>query len=212
MTTTLDRPAATPQATAAEYDKRRQDAARTCPDSLPWCVGDQDWHFEPGDACHDSAFVVVSTGDPRCSRHDEQPAGRADTVYLAIEREDQDGHIGEPTIYLAPNASTPGQCEEAHLGLDDAEWLARELLRLVAVARGAKRAQDLRLGDRVVIDGVAQAVTGVLHDAGCCQSRETGVHECDGSVNVQTGLSGDGEWADTFDLGDLVPVRPGAVA
>jgi hypothetical protein len=58
-----------------------------CPDDVPWCLGDLDWHDGPGDACHDSPFTIVSTGDPRCTRHIEDggehraaPSGRPTSV------------------------------------------------------------------------------------------------------------------------------------
>jgi hypothetical protein len=188
-----------------------------CPDGVPWCLGDLDWHDGPGDACHDSPFTIVSTGDPRCTRHiedgGEHRAGRADTVWLAIEREDVDGRTGEPTVYLAPNCAQPGHCEEAHLGLDDAEHLAHELLRLVAIARGAKRAADIRVGDVLVINGVEQTAVVVLHDGECLHQPECAYGQCpDGSVGIRTDRTGEGDWAATYALDELVTVRPAGVS
>lgn len=198
MSTTMERPVSVPAALAP-----------ICPAGLAWCLGDPDWHDEDGDAGHDSQFVILPTGTPPCVRHDECHHSQANEVWLNVEREDTAERQGPPSIYLAPHCSTQeyASVEEANLGLDEAEALAAELLRLVALARGSKRARDVRPGDVVVIGGVAQTATVVLLDGDCCPNRETGGHDCAGSVSVETDASGEGEWAATFDLDDLVEVR-----
>jgi hypothetical protein len=202
MTTTVERAATTPPALGLP-----------CPNGVPWCIGDPGWHYDD-ESEHDSDFVILPTGNPPCTRHDECYHPKANEVWLAIEREDFAGQPGATTIYLAPNNSTEkaGNVEEAHLGLDEAEQLAYELLRLVAVARGAKRVRDARVGDVLVIDGVEQTAVIVLHDAECCHVPTCGVDECAGSLAIQTDRCSDGEWARTYNLDDLVPVRPAEVS
>lgn len=187
--------------------------AAVCPDGVPWCIGDPDWHDED-ESEHDSGFAVLPTGDEACTRHDEQGNRRANEVWLSLEREDVAGQPGTPAIYLAPNNSADQflRVDEAHLGLDAAERLADELLRLVALARGSKRAKDVRVGDVLVIDGVEQAAVIVLHDSECCADPNTGEHECSGSIGIQTDRCADGEWARTYDLDELVQVRAEVIA
>lgn len=108
-----------------------------CPDGVPWCAGDRDWHDldDEGGSNHDSPFVVVSTDATACTRHDEEP-GPVHEVWLAIEREDLPGEVGEPRLWLSAGPVGHVCAEDAHLSLDRAEDLANEILRLVAVARG----------------------------------------------------------------------------
>jgi hypothetical protein len=204
MTTTMERAATMPPAPGIHLGE----TAAACPDGVPWCVGDPDWH-DDDESAHDSRSAILPTGTRPCTRHDEGFHPGATEVWLNIEREDIDGQPGEPHIYLAPhNAQRPhASAEEANLGLDEAEQLAYELLRLVALARSAKRAKDVRVGDVLVIDGVEQTAVIVLHDAECCCNPETGEHECDGSLAIQTDRCEDGEWTRTYDMDDLVQVR-----
>lgn len=202
MTTTMERAAIVPPALGP-------DQPTACPSGVSWCTADPDWHQDEAGSCHDASFVILPTGTIPCTRHDDGYHPGASEVWLNISREDVDGQIGQDHIYLAPhNAERPqASCEEANLGLDEAEQLAYELLRMVAAARGTKRAADLRLGDVVVINGVAQTITGIQHDSVYCPNWEAGVHECGGSVTVETDLSGDCEPAATYELDDLVDVR-----
>jgi hypothetical protein len=102
-----------------------------CPQGVPWCVGDPDWHDDDR-ACHDSATVIVETGCAPCTRHDEHP-GRGD-VWVSLERTDEDGVEGPTQVSLLAG---DGIDTGTHLSLDRAEELAYGLLRLVALARGA---------------------------------------------------------------------------
>lgn len=200
VATTMERAAIVPPAPAPSEPAG-------CPQGVPWCAGDRDWHdLDEGGSNHDSAFVIVSTDAGTCTRHDEGPQ-HIHEVWLAIEREDVADVAGTPQIWLSAGAVGHVCDEDAHLSLDAAEDLAAELLRLVALARGSKRAADLRLGDVVVIGGVAQTITAINHDALCCLNRQSGVHECAGSLVVETDVSGDCEPAATFELDDLVEVR-----
>jgi hypothetical protein len=175
----------------------------------PWCTRDPDWH-DTDRAVHDSDFVVVPTHTAPCTRHGDGPAGGE--VWLALEREDQDGRQGATHLYLAPTSSDPGaRCEEAHLDLDEADTLADRIRDLVARARGAKRAIDLRVGDRIVWGGVEQNVVITLADSECCccPTRCGSDDNCPGSVAIETDASGDGNWIGDhpFSPDALVPVR-----
>lgn len=206
MTTTTERAAIVPPALGLA-GVALTSLATGCPQGVAWCCGDRDWHdLDDGESNHDSAFVIVPTDADTCTKHDEEP-GPASEVWLAIEREDVAGVAGTPRIWMSAGVVGHVCAEDAHLSLDRAEQLAEEILRLVAAARGAKRAADLRVGDVVVVDDVAQTVNLITHDALCCVNRETGVHECAGSLTVETDLSGDCETAATYELDDLVQVR-----
>lgn len=131
MTATTERAAIVPPAPAPSEPAG-------CPDGVPWCAGDRDWHnLEDGAANHDSEFVIVPTGAGTCTKHDEGPA-HVHEVWLAIEREDVAGAAGAPQIWLSAGAVGHVCDEDAHLSLDAAEDLAGELLRLVALARATR--------------------------------------------------------------------------
>jgi hypothetical protein len=102
-------------------------------DCPPWCAREPEWHENPDHLAHDGPFVVVPTGanDELCSLHSLVPGIDPGTVSLCLERDDKDGLIGEPRLWLSTDM------EAAHLSIDRAEQLARAILARVAEAREA---------------------------------------------------------------------------
>lgn len=173
MTITMERPVSEPR----DNDTRRRavvapaSPAEPLPDVQcpPFCISHET--PMPGLVYHYGGEVIVRIGD-----------GDTDTIGVSVHREDDFG-VGDPHVYLFQM-----EPDWAHsLTAGAAHELGRALLDSAAKVAGVKRVEDLRIGDRIVIDGSTQTVVSLLI-SGCYCAHVDGP-PCPGSVQVYTDLS-----------------------
>lgn len=185
MTITIDRPdiADNGQTTTTQH---------RCAQGLSWCTGDPNNHdldilHEDESIYHDSVDVdlPLTGGDERA----------ANGFMISIERKDTlAGSAGPNRIYLATTRDRVPYREGGYATLEEAERIAREITAHVLSVRGMKRASDLRIGDRIAVDRIAQTVTGVVLDS------------ASGALHVYTDLFS-GCIAAQYKPSEMVPLR-----
>lgn len=168
-----------------------------CP---PWCYGDPDWHDPDTVVLHDGLDAdLPMTAKPIFGRGSRR---RPDRMHVTVSS--RDGR--DPVVWLAMcNGGLPTD-DGAYASLDEVEEIGRHLVDLVAKTRGSKAARDLRLGDRIVLDGEVHEVVFLLIDA--C-SHDVEVRCCAGHVQIYTDRSEavcESTPAVTLDPADLVEV------
>lgn len=171
-----------------------------CSAGLPWCVGD--CHLDAGGHYHTGAYRPV------LSDRDGNYGTAEEALSINVARVDRLDGTGDPIIFVGPQEAIPRGSLTDVLGFTpaSARAFALELLAAAAEVTGSKRADDLRLGDRIVLNGKVHEVVFLMIDA-CYHDVE--VRCCAGHVQVYTDLS---EAADestpavTLDPADLVEV------
>lgn len=174
-------------------------AAASCPDGFAWCVRHET--DSPTEEYHGAAYVDVVAD--RAGPTEDGTEG----FVVTAGRTDVDGVAGEAKVYLVPASWPSGGALHDAVGFtpDAAREFAFAMLAAADAVRGAKRAEDLRLGDEVVIDGVEHVVTFLMMDA--CHGPDEAC--CDGTVQVFTDVSeavDETEPAATFAVGEMVPL------
>lgn len=169
-----------------------------CPDGLSWCVSHE--ADRDGGQHHASAL--------RAARYMQDGYRKPTSALLVVgaTRDVRPDGTVEPLVWVDPSshlrAETYGFTPAA------ARELAMALLAAAAEASGFKRADDLRIDDRIVVDGQAQTVTVLTRDACYCDGD---MRCCDGEVQIHTDVSeeiDESTPAVVLDPADLVQVAP----
>lgn len=170
----------------------------SCIAGLAWCVGD----------CHVDAGGQYHNGPYRPVLADRDGDYQAATVGIEVNvaRVDRFDGTGDPIIFVGSENAIPAGPLTDVLGFtpEAARLFALELLAAAATASGSKRADDLRLGDRIVLGGQVHEVVFLMIDACSCNVE---VRCCDGSVQIFTDRSeaaDESKPAATVTPGDLV--------
>ncbi|GAA1550500.1 hypothetical protein GCM10009827_083960 [Dactylosporangium maewongense] len=175
---------------------------RPCPSGVAWCV----------DHVDDATEQVTShLGADRVQRLDRDTLNGKpvdEPIAVTVARHDSRGVAGEPLVCITSHAFSMSLLVAGDgLAPTSARELAVALLAAAAEATGFKRADDLRIGDRIVLDGQVHEVVFLMIDA--CY-HDVDVRCCEGTVQIHTDLSeavDESDPAVTCEAGDLVQME-----
>ena len=176
----------------------RGDIATVAPTGCPpWCVRADGHDSTDGSVYHEGRETAVKFGDPYIS------------VTVAASRDDKPDRQGDPYVWMSADGLVgTGHDWVENLTPAAAVQLGRALIAAAGKVTGFKRADDLRIGDRIVLDGHVHEVVFLMVDA--CYHDDVDVRCCEGTVQIHTDLSESVDESDpaaTCEAGDLVQME-----
>ncbi|MGI5236457.1 hypothetical protein [Dactylosporangium sp. CA-139066] len=169
-----------------------------CPAALSWCVS----HEADHDGAQHHAGAMRAASYDLDGFHEPTPG----LLVVGATRDERPDGTVDPVVWVDPSSQL--KAETYGFSPAAARELAMALLAAAAEASGSKRADDLRIGDRIVLDGRVHVVRFLMVDACHCDDVD---EPCDGTVQVYTDLSeavDETSPAATFDPADLAEVAP----